>query len=188
MLEISVKVNLSGLKRFRAEIDRQLGAGSSDGPVNAALKQWAARYRAFLQRRYVRASRGGGIWPPLKHPERRRGSGKRVGKQVDTAAGTQKLIRAAVLRDTGTLFNVVSPSFTGAPGQLQKKIPFGVRVGYGGPSRHPKARATVADIASFHQVGAGVLPKREIIVPPDTATLQQMAADMDRALKKLAGE
>ena len=92
----------------------------------------------------------------------------------------------AILRDTGTLFAALSPTFTGKPGALEEGIPFGIRVGYGGPSRHPDGKATIADIASFHQTGNGKLPVREIIVAPLPNVIEGMARDMQRALRQLA--
>jgi hypothetical protein len=80
----------------------------------------------------------------------------------------------------------LTPEFKGVLGQFQEGIPFGVRVGYGGPARHPKAEMTVADLARFHQTGGGHLPARQIIVPPDDRTIQLMAGDMERAIGKLA--
>lgn len=91
---------------------------------------------------------------------------------------------ASILRDTGILFAALDPTFTSRPGQLEKGIPFGVTVGYGGPGRHPKGRATIADIASFHQEGGPHLPKRELIVVPDGKTLDAMANDMVVAFRK----
>lgn len=187
MLEATVTVNLRGLKRFQRQVDAAL-TGGGGGPIGDAFKQWAARYRGFIQQRFAKLSKGGGGWPPLKPATiaRRRG-GKKVGKRVRTAKGLQAMTRAAILRDTGTLFAAVNPTFMGSPGQLETRIRYGIRVGYGGPQRHPSGRATVADIARFHQVGAGNLPKREIMVDPDNQLLTQMAADMQRAIDRIAG-
>jgi hypothetical protein len=92
----------------------------------------------------------------------------------------------SILRDTNTMFNALSPVFQGKPGQLQEGIPFGIRVGFGGASRHPKGKATIADIANFHQTGAGYLPVRMIIVAPPQNVLDAMTSDMSRAIKQLA--
>lgn len=97
----------------------------------------------------------------------------------------------SILRDTGTLFAALSPTFTNKPGAIEENIPFGIRVGYGGPARHTdgesKSPPTIADIASFHQNGVGRLPKREIIVAPDSKTIRGMIGDMERAVDKLKG-
>ncbi len=163
-----VIVDLRGLKKFKKQITTDL-RHKTNGPIWNALIQWAARYRAFLRERFVKFSGGGGDWKGLKR-RRKRGS----------------LSSAAILRNTGTMFTALQPAFQSKPGQLQKNIPFGVRTGYGGPGRHKKGgTATIADIASFHQIGAGFLPVREIIVPPDAQVTSKMSGDMDRGLKKL---
>lgn len=182
--------------------------------LETMLKQWAVRYRAFTQARFDRFSKGGGNWPALKRStllakarrtmarareQNRVASGsetdsqrekrlKRAGatyrrekKRID--AGTAK---ATILRDTGILFAALQPVFVNAPGQLQERIDHGIRVGFGGPGRHPEGGPTIADIAAFHDAGGGNLPQREIIVDPDQATIDGMRSDAERALAKLA--
>lgn len=95
-------------------------------------------------------------------------------------------VRFSILRDLGLLFNVLAPVFQGTPGAIQQRIPYGIRVGYGGASRHGKGRATIADIADIHNRGLGNMPKRVIIAPPPENVLTMMAKDMDRALKQLS--
>ncbi len=153
----------------------ELRTTTASGPVRDALKKWAARYRSFAQLRFDRFSKGGGNWKPLAPSTLRR---RRKGKRKNVR-------KATILRDTGTLFAALDPTFTSRPGQLETNIPFGVTVGYGGPGRHPKGRATIADIASFHQEGGPHLPKRELIVGPDSKTLTAMADDMITAFRKL---
>ncbi len=179
-----VKVNLEPLRRFAATVERDLRRGGN-GPVRNAVRQWAVRFRSFLQERFDRLSKsGGGEWAPLKAStkrRRRKGKGRTVkarGKTRTFAQGT-----VSILRDTGTLFGALHPQFTHKPGQLQQDIPMGVRVGYGGPAKHPGGKASIADIAHFHQVGnLPHLPARPIIVDPDQHTVNQMARDMERAL------
>jgi hypothetical protein len=88
------------------------------------------------------------------------------------------------------MFTALSPTFTNKPGSLEQDIQYGIRVGYGGPQRHstggPGGTATIADIASFHQNGAGRLPQRQIIVPPPSHVITKMGEDMQRAIDKLA--
>lgn len=167
---MTVTIDLKPLKRFQRQLKNDL-RGSGQGPVRAAMKQWGARYRAFVQRRFKRNSRGGGGWPPLAASTIRRRRGKRS--------------KVAILIDTGTLFRALDPVFNRKPGQIQEDIPFGVRVGYGGPGQHPSGKLTVADIAEFHQKGGGHLPQRKIIVPPDANTTAAMRRDMERALKRM---
>lgn len=99
----------------------------------------------------------------------------------------------AILRDTGTLFAALSPTFTNKPGSIEENIPGGIRVGYGGTHSYPKgkgkgkgkSKATIADIASFHQEGKGRLPVRKIIVPPTKPIIDAMENDMQRAINSI---
>jgi hypothetical protein len=95
-------------------------------------------------------------------------------------------VKVAILRDLGLLFAALSPTFSGKPGQLENRIPYGIEIGYGGSHRHGNGRATIADIASYHNVGSGRLPRRQIIVEPPSNVLVAMASDMERALDKMS--
>ena len=163
MITAEIKLSLKGLHTLQAEVN------NPRGPIRDAFKQWEHRYKTFIQRRFKRNSRGGGDWPPLKYARRR---GRRD--------------RASILIDTGTLFKAIDPAWQGSPGALSESIPYGVRVGYGGPHTHPKAGISIADLAAIHDQGLGRVPKRQIIVPPDQSTITSMANDMQRALNKLA--
>lgn len=140
-----------------------------DLPVSV-YHQWAARYRGFLRERFVRYSRGGGDWAPLKK-KRRRGARK----------------KAAILRDTGTLFAVLDVAFQNNPGQLQQDLPNGVRVGFGGPETHPEGSMTVARLAEIHHFGEGRMPERQIIVDPSEEVQQDMVGDVERYWKRILG-
>lgn len=155
-VKMRVSVDLAGLKKFSSLVR------DTDGPIHRVVIQWAVRYRAFLQERFIKNSQGGGSWPPLKY---RKGS---------------------ILWNTGTLLAALNPVMTSAPGAIQSKSGYGLVVGYGGPHKHPSGGATIADIASFHQVGAGNLPVREIIVPPSQQVINEMIKDGERGLKKMA--
>jgi len=92
----------------------------------------------------------------------------------------------SILRDTGTLFNSIAPTLSGKPGQIQLDIPFGVRVGIGGPAQHPEGEGkTIAEIAEMHQTGGAHLPKRTIFVAPSKQALDQMSQGMERAIAKM---
>ena len=169
MLQVKVLLNLRGLKKFTASL-------STNSPaVVKTLKQWGVRYRGFVQRRFDTFSKGGGNWPPLKPAtiaRRRKGPGQ----------GT-----IAILRDTGTVFRALNPVL-GQPGSFEEigAQPFSVVLGFGGAAVHPNGKATIADIASFHNSGAGNLPRRQIIVMPSPELLRDMAADAQRNLSKQA--
>lgn len=212
-----VTIDLGQFFQLRRDIDRIPTGGGE--PWDTMWIQWAARYRSFAQQRFDRYSRGGGDWPPLKpgtirarlratvtrtrfHNRRFRGEISPEGQAYNVVKAEKRarrelkryqrgLKRFAILRDTGILFAALQPRFVGAPGQYQGKIPAGVRVGYGGPGRHPTdgrgSEATIAEIAMFHDTGAGLLPRREIIVGPDRQTIDGMESDFVRALKRSAG-
>lgn len=190
--------------------------GATSGPLGDAFQQWGARMRSFWQRRFDKASKGDGTWKPLAEATkiaRARRALQRLRAHFDAGfidAKTYKRrlrpaqrkfekeaarIRAgegnyAILRDTGTLFAALQPAFTQGPGQFEGRVIGGIRVGYGGPHAHPTKEngrsATIADIAMFHDQGDGV-PKREIIVMPDQPTVDAMAADLARAIRKMTG-
>lgn len=178
MITATVKIDLSALKHFKDKLNKDLRAGgqiTGGSPINNAIKQWGVRYRSFIRERFIIYSRGGGNWPPLKPLTiKRKLKGKKKGK-------------SSILIDTGQMFAALDPIFTSKPGALNEKIPFGVRIGYGGPGVYTKkygGAVTIADVAHFHQTGAGRLPKREIIVPPDAKTVELMTQDMNRAVLK----
>lgn len=130
------------------------------------FKQWAFIYRTFARRRFNIYSRGGGDWPPLAASTiKRRRTGKRVRK-----IGR----RISLLRDTGTLYAALSPRFRSSPGALEKMLDDGIEVGFGGTHKHPGGKATIADIASFHNEGTRIIPERKIIDDPDQPSLDKM--------------
>ena len=154
-------IDLRKFDRFVAQV-----SGKTSTPeMQACYKQWGVRYLAWVKRLFIKNSSGGGDWKPLKS-KRRRGS---------TA-------KAKILRDTGTLFNALT---IGSPGNLYKLIKRGIRVGFGGPSRHPEGKMSIADIAKAHQNGEGNLPKRPILHKPDANLVRQMLGDLSRAVNKL---
>lgn len=139
----------------------------------SVFKAWAGRYRGFAVQRFSDLSRGmGGAWPPLKPAtvkRRRKGSGP---------GGP-----ASILWNIGTLIGALRPKIR-KPGRFDEPLANGIRVGFGGPDRHPSGDATIADIAGFHQLGAGTLPKREIIVEPPTIVTEAMAMDVTNYWKR----
>ena len=166
---MKVTIDIPGLTKFYQAI-------STNSPVLVkTLKQWAFRYRAFVQRRFAQYSHGAGDWPKLSpRTIARRRKGKRNTSHVD------------ILRDTGTLFRALQPEFLQLPGQLEDiNGIFQVEVGYGGPAKHPNGPATVADIASFHNFGMGHNPRRQIIVNPTPELIVKMQEDAARNLSKV---
>ena len=92
----------------------------------------------------------------------------------------------AILRDTGTLLQALT---IGMPGSYKERIPGGIEVGIGGPSRHDNESAlTIGDIAKVHHEGEGRVPQREILVPPDDQTMRTFKSIAESALIRLIAE
>lgn len=195
MFSSTVNIDLGKLVKYQKDVEQQLNG--APGPVNDAMKLWAVRYRSYTQLRFDSFSRGGGDWRPLAlSTVKARRKGKYQNKTRSSLANKNgKSVSAGgavtILRDTGLLFAALSPVFSGTPGALEERIPFGIRIGYGGPQRHASKdgkgkQATIADIASFHQNGAiPRMPARQIIVKPDAQLLSIMSQDMEKALNGL---
>jgi len=82
-----VKVDMSGIERFRTELAQQLGNPGASGLIRTCLnEQWPKTYLASMQDRFDRLSRGGGEWPPLAAStiEKRRGGHQKELGQVST--------------------------------------------------------------------------------------------------------
>lgn len=197
-IQTKITVDLKPLQEFRETVAADLRR-SSNSPIRQALHQWGARFRSFTQERFDRQSKGGG-WPALALStiaRRRKGKKGRQTNRSSLARNTKqggRLVSAggvySILRDTGQLFAALTPFFSRKPGQLQEDIPFGVRVGFG-PDLHDsdsRQAVTIRQIAEWHQEGAGNLPKREIIVDPDSRTIDKMREDMERAVKRLISQ
>jgi hypothetical protein len=195
---MTVKIDLRPLDQLKLEVSHGLRVPRKRGEISKALNQWAKLVRGFLQERFVRESKGGGDWPQLsratlaarRNKARRRGPGggrRKSIRNVRFKAGTSVSLGMAprILRDTGTLFRALNPTFTNRPGAIEKDIPFGVRIGFGGPDKHSGGKATIVGIAMAHQTGAGRLPVRKIIVAPPAHVIEQMRSVMQRALDRL---
>lgn len=158
-----------------------------DPIVRSMFTQWGARYLGFIRRRFVRHSRGGGDWKPLaestkrarRGPKRRLKKGRKKGAKTTTRGSGRKF---AILRDTSTLFGALT---IGAPGNLFEPIDDGIRVGFGGPSRHSGGKATIRDIAIAHDEGTKTVPARPILVEPDKTTTNALKRISTEAVKRL---
>lgn len=177
----TVKLDMRPLKRFASEARRDLRTNGS-GPIRQMTRQWGRRYLGFVKKRFVKLSRGGGGWKALASSTirgRRKPRGKTARSKTRRTGG-----KAAILRDTGTLLGALD---VGGRGNLFKDIPNGVRVGFKGGTKHPSGKATIAEIAVFHNVGGrgGKPPQRAILVEPDAETIRGMNSDAERAVKRL---
>ncbi len=178
-------IDMSPLKRFQAEMNRSVRSGQLTGPIGTMFKQVGALYLTFTRRRFIRMSRGG--WKPLKAStiKARRGGKRRATRSPQARTKTTTRGSAAnvsILRDTGILLNALTID---APGNLFRGIRGGIRVGFGGPARHPEGKATIRDIAVAHDEGRGRLPKRQILARPDTQTVSQMQGRVKVAIQRL---
>lgn len=173
------------LAAFREAIDND-----SSPEMKTAFRRAAFLYLNFIQRRYLKAARGDGTWPDLSYATKRNRVSQRKALQAMFAkrmkaamsgvSGSRKLARMNVisgmnfeiLRDTSLLFNSLSQT---KPNSIEEFIPFGIRVG------------TAVKYAKYHQEGGPRLPKREIFVPPDSATQQMIEKEIRDGLYALAG-
>lgn len=138
------------------------------------MNDWVGIYARFLTERYNRFSFGGGNWAPLAPSTLKQ-------KQ-------RKGLLLLILRATDLMFQAFAPEFAGKPGGINKQIPFGVRISFGGGMNipHPPSEKTIGQIAMYHQLGGGRLPQRKILVPPDTDCVAQMRHRMFTALEEMA--
>lgn len=200
-IQIKVTVDLHGLNRGRTLIAEGLaGGGGSANPLRAGFRQAVGRYEAFARRRFVRFSRGGGDWAPLsastirarnrrltRKPSRRGSPDAGFSSLARTRRGGREILaaapggaRVAILRDRGILFGALT---IGAPGNDTHDVQGGIRYGLGGPARHPGG-PTIAQIAEWHNEGAGHNPRRVIIADPDKPTFDRMVGDIAEGVRK----
>jgi hypothetical protein len=172
----TVVVDLQPLLRFAGAIER--GLAHSNGPIQDAFKQWSFRYKTWTKRRYVEHAYGRGHDPWVE-----------LSPATIRARRNKKKRLISILWDTGVLLGALDVGVGIESGSLVEDIPFGVRVGYGGPHEHDKSQGiTIADLAEIHHEGLGNVPARPIIVKPTQKVINAMARDMALALDKLSGE
>jgi hypothetical protein len=153
-----VKTNTKVLSRIRQDMRNDLRSGS--GPARKMLEGWGEDVLAFLRRTFLRNSSGSGSWRPLapstlaadKNP-------KLPGRRLGILRRTSAIFLALFRNRAGNLFHIVGNT---------------IRVGLGGPGRHPGSDITVAGLAMIHNRGNARIPARPIIVEPDAQTVRQM--------------
>jgi hypothetical protein len=185
-MESQVYVNIGPIQNLRRALE------SGDGHVAQAYKDWAFIVRVFEHSHFIKSSRGGGDWPPLKPGTI---AGRRHGKGGNFKRGSKALAAArasgggqvSILWDVGTLITALDPVFQGAPGAIEEPEANGITIGFGGPSMHPDSNVTIADIAMFHDQGMGRNPVRKILIEPDGNTIARMREVMLTALEKSTG-
>jgi hypothetical protein len=146
------------LNRFAA------GATMANANMRGGVERGGEQYLAAMSRRFGEMEGGG--WRPLAR--------KTVQQRVRQGFPGP----APILRRTGELRRGL---IRGAPGNAFETHGAGVRVGYGGGAAHSpypgqkRGRASIADIAAFHQSGTSRLPARTILVLPDPSTQKAIA-------------
>ena len=164
MAEISVEIRLDPDTFNKLRVAEKAGSKAKDKIYKLA----AIRYRSAMQERFNKFSRGGGNWPPLKTP-RKRGN----------------LASASVLRDTNTLFRVLTPVFRNQPGAIEDEIFDGIRVGFGGSDSHPDGVITIDELAAIHHAGNDNLPQRKLLDDPPQFVLDGITRDAIREINKI---
>jgi hypothetical protein len=82
---------------FRAKLDK-ISSASAPPPVEKMFTQWTAVYLAFLRKRYLANSAGGGEWPGLALSTL---EGRRKGKVFNALAGQRKATIGKMARVAG---------------------------------------------------------------------------------------
>ena len=169
-----VNFNIDPFKKLLAAINKAGSAASSE-PLGWMFTQWGNRYMTFTRVRYKKFSMGGGNWRPLKSTTTRRRK-----KARKSAKGKR---RHAILVENRTLFNALSPEFSGHLNERLRE-PAGVRVGFGN-APHDNDAITIRELAVIHDQGLGHMPQRQILVKPDAKTVRDMMSDSHRATQRL---
>lgn len=209
---IKITINKAGADRLIAGLEGLAAGRPGNEPFGAMVKQWGSRIQAFEMRRFDTFGRGGGDWKPLALSTikarqaraqgkgtkanpflgfggRPNGDGARSSLARDTKHGGKIVAGAGrtvtVLNDTGALRRCLTIGWTG---NVYRVIPGGVEYGIGGGPTHAGGRATMGQIASYHQNGGRHLPQRIIVAPPDQETIGGMVQDALRAVgRSMAG-
>lgn len=163
-MKLKVTASTVSVRRKLEAVERK--TESPDPDYQKWLRRAARRMRSYWFRRYDRFSRGGGNWRTTKRRTRSRGRN-----------------RSLILRKTHTLMRALSPVMRGLAGQWEKISGNKVETGYGGRGRHPEAKMSVLRLAKIHNEGLGIVPRRQIIVRPNSETRQLIIGDAERILK-----
>ena len=168
------------------KLKRILGSAEGATVMKPLYERWGIRYLSFARQKFTINSAGGGDWPSLANStiasRMRKSRRTRRGRRITIAARAfgihnaeridfvRENLRTTILVDTGVLKNGLN---VGATGNLFAPHTFGIKVGYSGGS-HPRSRASIAQIAAYHNAGTGRLPQRQIIYPPDEGVKASM--------------
>lgn len=180
MTAIKVNFYLGPFKDFKNQITQDL-RGGGQGPIGRAIRQdWPQKYFEFLRRKFRENSAGGGEWPPLAESTLARESDV---KKTRSERGQFK--RKGILWKTGSIYNALTP---GNKGNLIVPLSNGVRCGIGGAVQHPTSRKTLLDLVKIHDSGGGTVPRRQILYPPDEATIAAFQRSIKQGWAQLASK
>lgn len=140
---------------------KTLGEIIPDNKRALAWKRIGVIYLAYVRRKFVENSRGGGLWPPLKRKRKR----------------NKSLDNQAILRDTGFLLQSIS---LGAAGNYFQNDINSVTVGFAKVPHGNDNASNLREIAIYHNEGQGNLPQREILLAPDAQTQDRMTLELKR--------
>ncbi len=193
-----VTIDMRPLAHLKKILDRPRPPTGS--PLDQMYRQWGSYYLAAIRKRFTKASRTPGHpWKDLaestKKGRRKSAAEQRRTKRVKTRTGRlrRKTRRRtptaqrtfAILKNIGILFNALS---IGSPGNLFRVVDFGIHVGFSAQGKHPDGKATIAEIATYHQEGGrgkSKLPQRKILVEPRTSVKRQMSKALDKAIIRI---
>ena len=197
-VSITAEVNITPLLKLEGSF-ASIARVPAHPAVEDMFTQWATRYSAFVRRRFNDFGRGGGDWAPLAlSTVRARKKGKRNTSSKAGGARSQRSFVARdtkrgllvaspgayqILRNTGSLFGALT---IGARGNLTQRGPGTITFGIEGGSTG--TGPTLGQIAKWHDQGAGRLPQRRILVPPNQQTVRGMANDAKTAATKIIAE
>lgn len=187
-MDIEFQFNDGPIARYLHRMSEAMDT-SKPGPMQRALRRAAARYLAWIRKRYAAAAKGDGTWKDLSLATKlsriraRKTMNRQFKKRLKVAGGDGRTRRARVrdvvsgmrfeiLRDTGILFNSLSQ---GAPGAMEQFIPNGIRVG------------TAIKYGKYHQLGDGV-PKRAFLVPPEGKIYEDIGRELQRGMEEAMRE
>jgi hypothetical protein len=190
-LHLQFTLDPAAFQRMLQQIPAALDC-SMPGPIQDGMKQAAARYLAFIRRRFDAASKGDGTWPDLalstklarlrktkagqkklaaakKKAGRYAGMAKRLGGE---SAAVRDVFKTTLAQQVAMMkFSILRDTNTlfnsltlGAPGSLEEVTHEGIRVGTAIEYAHEHQNPTVP----------GRPPQRLILVPPDPDTQRAM--------------
>jgi hypothetical protein len=158
---VKIRIDLKPLERYVKILTTPGQKGFDD-----VLIRWIVRYKKYALAQFRKNSAGGGEWPPLKEPIR-----KRVKKRSKR-----------ILIDSETLVHTLDPIPTldkfPSPGIQTIRRGFGVTIGFGGGAKHPFSKLSIARLSEVHHLGLGRVPVRTILVEPTEEIKKRMANDV----------